>query len=121
MTDTFGGGSGGCDRCDVRYAVLDRAAAQVAVVVDAFLACGGVDDELQLSVGHHVEDVRAAFIQLVYALCRDACFADRLAGVACGYDLEAVFVEGAGESRSLGAVTLVDGDQDGALHRQLAS
>ena len=64
---------------------------QVLKVIEVVLQ--RVDDELDLLVCEQVHDVRAAFMELLYALRGDACAPDEVIGAAGGDDLEAVFGE----------------------------
>ena len=70
--DALSGCFGGCHGGDIGNAVLDGSLADVAVIVHALLADRGVDDELDLSVGDEIADVRSALIHLEHTLAGDA-------------------------------------------------
>ena len=63
---------------DIGNAVLDSGLSDVAVVMCAGLACGSIDDELDITVCDGIGDIGSALMQLVYALAGDACRTDKV-------------------------------------------
>ncbi len=107
-----GGGCGG-EVGAVADLVGDGAAADGDFVGAGFVAAGGVDDEADVAVFHHVHDVRSLlFGELVDALDGDVVFFEEAVGAAGGVDGEAEFDEVFGDRESSGLVAIVDGEED---------
>ena len=121
LGDAFGSGLCGSHGGDVRNSLLDGILAQIAVIVDRFLAAGGVDNHLDLAVGHQIQNVRTSLIELLHPLYRDVVLLDEVAGGACGHQLEAVLIEALRNLRNLRLVLGVDGDECGAFGRKDAA
>lgn len=64
--DALGDGLGGGDGGDQRNAPPDRAGADGAFVGLALLAGEGIDDHVNGVVDHVIDDIRAAFIDLLH-------------------------------------------------------
>ena len=80
--------------CDVRNLVLDGGLADGAFVLDGVALCPRrVDDEVHLLVQDDVEDVRAAFGDLVHDFALDAGLLVELGGAFGSVDLEAELFE----------------------------
>ena len=61
--------------------------------LDGLLAFGGIDDEADLVVLDHVDDVRSTFAYLVDPPAPDAAVGQRPSRTARGHDLESPLVE----------------------------
>ena len=80
---------------------------------------GRVHDQRDFTVFHHVDDVRAAFIDLVHHLTGDAIFAEEGTGAACCDDAEPKVGEDAhGLDHDLGFIRVLDRDEHLTLGRQ---
>ena len=78
------------ERCDVRNLVLDGGLADSAFVLDGVALCPRrVDDEVHLLVQNDVEDVRAAFSNLVHHFALDTGILVELGGAFGSVNLEA--------------------------------
>ncbi len=115
VADALGGGKACRGSGDIGNLGLDGCLAQVAVIVAGPLAHGGIDDHLDLAVGDEVQNIRAALIIFIDALGGNSGLGDGLAGHFSREDLEAGFMEPAGDLRRIGAVLLADSDQDRTL------
>ena len=79
---------------DVRHLVLDGGLANSAFVLDGVALCPRrIDDEVHLLVQDDVEDVRAAFSNLVHHFALDAGLLVELGGAFGSVDLEAELLE----------------------------
>ena len=88
-------------RRDVRNLVLDGGLADSAFVLDGVALCPRrVDDEVHLLVQDDVEDVRAAFGNLVHHFALDAGLLVELGGSFGGVNLEAELLENAASRMS---------------------
>ena len=102
----------------VRDLCLNGRLAQVAVIVGAFFADGRIDDQIDLAVGNHIQDIRTSFVQLVYALRGNSVFLNELKGPSRGENLEAAVSEASGDFHYFRLVLAVYGDQYGSAKRQ---
>ena len=118
MIDTLGCCLTRNDGGDVRDLGLDGCLTDVGIVMNACLTDGRVDDQIDLTVGDQVKDVRASLVELLYLLCRDSRFVDGVTGLACGQDAEAVVVKDLGYCGSFSALLAVHGDKHSALQRE---
>ncbi len=92
--DSLHGVVGTGERRDVRHLVLDGGLADGAFVLDGVALCPRrVDDEVHLLVQDDVEDVRAAFGNLVHHFALDAGLLVELGGAFGSIDLEAELLE----------------------------
>ena len=92
--DALDGVVGTGERGDVRHLVLDGGLADGAFVLDGVALCPRrVDDEVHLLVQDDIENVRAAFGDLVHHFALDASLFVELGGAFGGVDLEAQFLE----------------------------
>ena len=82
------------------------------------LADRAVDDQLNLSVGHQIQDVRPSLIQLFHPLRGEPRAGNHIVCAAGRQNPEAVFPEEAGNFLHLGLVLVIDGNQHGAFRRQ---
>ena len=88
-TDALHRGSGGGDGGHVRNLLLDGLHADEGVVNHAGAVHRSIDDQVNLLVGDHVAQVRAAFMQLVDHFRFHALAAQVFRGASGGDDLEA--------------------------------
>ncbi len=92
--DALHGVVGTGERGDVRHLVLDGGLADSAFVLDGVALCPRrVDDEVHLLVQDDVEDVRAAFGDLVHHFALDAGLLVELGGAFGSVNLEAELLE----------------------------
>ena len=92
--DALDGVVGTGERCDVRNLVLDGGLADGAFVLDGVALCPRrVDDEVHLLVQDDIEDVRAAFGDLVHHFALDAGLLVELGGAFGCVNLEAELLE----------------------------
>src|SRR5262245_35919864 len=90
---------------------MHRLAANRVRLADGLLALGRVNDQRELAVLDHVDDVRATFADLVDALTRHAAIGERLRGAARRHDLEAAGDEHLAELDDTGLVAITDADE----------
>ena len=92
--DALDGVVGTGERGDVRNLVLDGGLADSAFVLDGVALCPRrVDDEVHLLVQDDIEDVRAAFSNLVHHFALDTGGFVELGGTFGSVDLEAELLE----------------------------
>ena len=92
--DALDGVVGTGERCDVRHLVLDGGLADGAFVLDGVALCPRrVDDEVHLLVQDDIENVRAAFGDLVHHFALHAGLLVELGGAFGGVDLEAELLD----------------------------
>ena len=115
ITDAFGSSSGTGHGGNVWNLGLDGIFAKIAVLVDAFLAYRGVDDQLDISVGDHIQNVRASLVKLFHLLHRNTGFMNQIVGTAGSDDAEAIFMEASGDLNDLWFVLAVYRDQNRAF------
>ena len=106
------GGLRGGERRHHRHALVERGGADLHFVLARDGAGGRVDDERDLAVLEHVEDVGAAFVQLEEALDRDAGVLERGGGAGGAVDPEAERLQPAREVEDGGLVGVADADED---------
>ena len=97
---------------------LDGCLSQVAVIVGAFLADRRVNNQVDLAVGDHIQNIGPPLIYLVHVFCFYACFLDQAAGFSRGQDFKSAVRKTAGNLYDLVLVPAVDGDQDSAGKRK---
>ena len=82
------------ERCDVRHLVLDGGLADCAFVLDGVALCPRrIDDEVHLLVQDDIENVRAAFSNLVHHFALHASVLVELGGTFGSVNLEAELLE----------------------------
>ena len=119
--DADRGSVGRGDGRHVRDAVLDGAAADVAVVDFAFASDRRIDDELDLVVLDHVKDVGTPFAELADYGVRDAVLGEEGGGAFGGEDAEPELMDLLRDGEQVLAVVAADGHQHGALGGQEAA
>lgn len=96
--------------------VLHGAGTDFDFVLAGFVATWSVDDEVDVAVFHHVDDVGALLLgEFVKAIDVDTFRLEALEGAAGGVNLEAEFVEFAGDFDGAVFVAVVDGEEDVSL------
>ena len=117
--DGFDGGFGGAEVGAVTNLVLHGAGADGDFVLAGLVAGGGVDDEVDVAVLHHVDDVGALLLgEFVEAVDRDAFGFEALEGAAGGLNFEAKVSEVTGDGDGAVFVAVVDGEEDIAFSRK---
>ena len=86
--------------------------------MSGFLADRGIDDQLDLAVGHVIENIRASLVKLLYALDRDSRLLDQVTCSAGRHQLKSCRVESSGDGNYFELILVVDGDKSGAGNRQ---
>ena len=107
------------DRGHVRDLRFNRRFPQIAVVVDAFFSGRRVDDQVDLTVGNHIQDIRTSFIQLVYPLRRDSRLLDQSAGLSRRHNPEPAVRKSSGDLHHFRFVSAVHRYQHSPAKRQL--
>ena len=79
--------------------------------MDAFFAGGGVDNQLNISVGNHIQDIGASLIKFVDTGHRNAGLGNQLVGASRSDDSKPVFVEASGNVNYLRFVLSVNRDK----------
>ena len=100
---------------DVGNTVPDSLLADIAVIICAGLACGGVDDKLYLAVCDLVCNVGTALVDLEYTLCRDSCVNNHLVALARCKNFEAQLIEILCYLNKLGLVSVTYAEKNGAF------
>ena len=85
----------------------------------AVLAYRRIHDQLDLLIGDQVQDIRTAFVQLVYLLCLDAVFFDQFKGGSGCQDLESGFLKCLCHFHDFRLILAIYGDQYGTFQRQI--
>ena len=98
--------------------MADGVLADVRIVLHASLADRRVDDQLDVAVLDHVQNVRTAFVDLRNQTRTDAVRAQVVARAFRRIDAESHHRQFAGDFQRFGTVFRIDGDQHGALRRQ---
>ena len=111
IVNAFGAGSCGGDGGHIRHFCFDGSFSQVAIVMNAIFPYRRVDNQIDLAVGNHVQDIGAAFGKFVHPFGRDACFPDEGAGGFGGQNVEVVIGKDFGDFHHFGFVFPVDGNQ----------
>ena len=107
------GGLGAGEVGAVADLVGDGAAADGDFVGAGFVAAGGVDDETDFVVLHHVHDVGTLLLgEFVDALDGDVVLFEEAVGASGGVNGEAEFDEVFGDLHGGGLVAVVDGEED---------
>lgn len=78
--------------------------------MDTFLADRRVHDEINLTVGDQVKDMRAAFVELFDRFCLDACLGDSFVCSAGSNNLKACFFKELRNLDNFRLILAVDGD-----------
>ena len=112
LADTGGGGFAGGQGGHIGDAAFDGGFADVAVIFGAFFIVGGVDDQIDLTVGDSVQDIGAALLQFVDELRFDAGSFEDVVGAFGGNDLKAAVTELARHIHDLVFVAVIDADED---------
>lgn len=93
--------------------MLHSTRADFDFIFAGFVAAWSVDDELDITVFHHVDDIRALVLcQFVETLDLDALIIETLIGSASGVDFETEFGEFSGHRNCSFFVTIVDRKED---------
>ena len=95
-----------------------RLAANRARFAHRLLALGGIDDQSDLVVFYHIDDVRATLAHFVDAPADDARLLQHLRGAAGGGDLEAARDQHLREQHRAGLVAVAHADEAQAARRQ---
>ena len=111
--DAEDGGLGAGEVGAVADLVGDGAAADGDFVGAGFVAAGGVDDETNFVVLHHVHDVGTLLLgEFVDAFDGDTVLFEEAVGASGGVDGEVEFDEVFGDLHGGGLVAVVDGEED---------
>ena len=81
----------------------------------AFLSRGGVYDQVDLSVGDHIQNIRPPFIKFFHPFRRNACRLDHTACFAGRKDAEPAVGKSSGDFCHFRFIPPVDGDEYGAF------
>ena len=96
--------------------MLHGARANFDLIFAGFVAAWGIDNEMDIAVFHHVDDIRTpVFCKFVETLDFDALIFESLIGATSGVDLETEFSEFSGHRDCSVFVTIVDRKEDIAL------
>src|SRR5688572_33039909 len=88
---------------------------------DRLLTLGRVDDQGQLAVLDHVDDVRSPLAHLVDTLAHDSAVLQSFGGAARRYDLEAARDQHLAEFDDAGLVAVTRADDSESAARQAAA
>ena len=114
--DGFHGGFGGGHVGGVGDFLGDRGGADQDLIGAGLVGRGGVDEEMDFVVLHHVDDVGACLLQdFVNAACGDAGFGELRKGAAGGDELETELMESPGDGDGAVFIEVGDGEEDGAF------
>ena len=90
IVDAFSSCPGSCHSGHVWHLGFDGCLAEVAVVMHAVFAYRGVDDQLNVSVGDHIQDIWSAFIEFFHLFRLYAGFDQKVIGTSGGDNSEPV-------------------------------
>ena len=114
--DALGGRPGCGERGDSGDAGEHGGAPDGFLVEKGVLPAWGIDDELDALSLDEVDDVGAAFLDLVHALRLHACFLEDIRRAVGGDEMEAHLGKLAGERNHAMFIVVVDAEKDGAAH-----